>query len=371
MSDLNLDIAIIGGGIVGAACAYYLSDKGISCSIIESEGVGSKASGLAYGGLNPVSGFEIPGLMWELSQYSSILHTELEASLGGSAVGDCKYRARDTLNLAFSARELSELRKHARWIDSCSHFSSTVLKPSEIFEVEPRVSGLVIGGTLTSGTREVDSHSLTVALALASGCRHIQAHLDSMKFAENKINLVLDDGSELRASTVIFSNGTWITPLLRTIGINLEIPPLKGEILRLKTKGVPLDQSIGWKGNYCTTKNDGLTWAGTTESWSLYDESTTTQGRLSILSNLRVAMPNLVVHKIVRQTACLRPTTIDGLPAIGQLPSHPNLLVATGAGRKGILYGPAMGKLVADIVAGIEPELDIKPFRAGRLVSNT
>lgn len=334
--------------------------------MIEEEEIGSKASGLAYGGLNPVSGHEIPGLMWELSQFSSDLHTSLEASIAEDSLSECNYRARDTLNLAFSTKELNELKNHARWISSSTQFASNVLKPSDIFELEPRVSGLVVGGTLINGTREVHSHNLTVGLALASACNHIEAKVVSLSASGSNINLVLDNGSVLCASTVICANGTWITPLLRTIGVNLDIPPLKGEILRLETKGVPIVQSIGWKGNYCTTKTDGLTWAGTTESHSLYDESTTTQGRLSILSNLRAVLPNLVVRKIVRQTACLRPTTLDGLPVIGRLPSNPNLLVATGAGRKGILYGPAMGKIVSDLVAGAAPEIDITSFGVGR-----
>lgn len=371
MSDLTIDIAVIGGGPVGTAVAYYLSLQGISCSVTEGEGIGSKASGLAYGGLNPVSGHEIPGLMWELSQYSADLHACLETEFAGNTIHDCKYRDLNTLNLAFSAKELRELKKHTRWINSVSQLASILLTPPEVFEIEPRVSGLIVGGTLTRGTREVDSHNLTTALAVSAGCDQIRAKLVSMQNSGNKVNLSLDDGSELSARTVVCANGTWITPLLKTLGIGLKIPPLKGEILRLKTKGTPLNQSIGWKGNYCTTKTDGLTWAGTTESHSLYDESKTTQGRLTILSNLRVVLPNLDVSKVARHTACLRPTTFDGLPVIGRLTSHPNLLVATGAGRKGILYGPAMGKLVADIVAGCQPEIDITSFRPGRLISRS
>ena len=137
MSDATVDIAIIGGGIVGTACAYYLSLQGVSSTIIDGEELGSKASGLAYGGLNSVSGHEIPGLMWELSQYSSDLHASLANSIREESNFDCKYRTRDTLNLAFSARELRELRTRARWIAKETQAESRVLIPSEIFEFEP------------------------------------------------------------------------------------------------------------------------------------------------------------------------------------------------------------------------------------------
>lgn len=369
MSDISLDIAIIGGGIVGTACAYYLSRQGVSSTIIDGEDLGTKASGLAYGGLNSVSGHEIPGLMWELSQYSSDLHASLANSIREEANIDCKYRTRDTLNLALSAKELRELRKRARWIRKETQMEARVLRPSEIFEFEPRVSGLVVGATLLRGTKEVDSHNLTVAMARAAGCACLRSNVVSIRPRANKINLCLQDKTQLIARNVVCANGTWITPLLKTAGIELEIPPLKGEILRLETKGSPLLQSIGWKGNYTTTKTDGLTWAGTTEAHSLYDETTTNQGRLSILSNLRTVLPNLVVSKIVRQTACLRPTTVDGLPVIGRVETLPNLFIATGAGRKGILYGPGMGKIIADMLTGNGTEVDINPFSVGRLAT--
>lgn len=369
MSDINVDIAIIGGGIVGTACAYYLSRQGVSSTIIDGEALGSKASGLAYGGLNSVSGHEIPGLMWELSQYTSDLHISLANSIREESNIDCRYRTRDTLNLAFAAKELRELRTRSRWIAKDTPLESRVLRPSEIFEFEPRVNGLVVGGTLIRGTMEVDSHNLTQAMARAAGCDHIRSNVTSMNLSGAKINLFLEDKAEITARNVVCANGTWITPLLKTVGVELEVPPLKGEILRLETKGPPLLQSIGWNGNYSTTKTDGLTWAGTTETQSLYDESTTVRGRLSILSNLRTILPNLVVSNIVRQTACLRPTTADGLPVIGRVETLPNLFIATGAGRKGIHYGPGMGKIIADMLTGKEPEVETKPFSAGRLAT--
>ena len=369
MSDLTVDIAIIGGGIVGTACAYYLSRQGVSSTIIDGEELGSKASGLAYGGLNSVSGHEIPGLMWELSRYSSDLHASLAQTIREESNIDCKYRTRDTLNLAFSTKEIRELRARAKWIKKETQREARVLRPSEIFEFEPRVSGLVVGGTLLRGTKEVDSHNLTVAMARAAGCAHVRSNVVSMQPADNKIRLCLENETQLVARNVVCANGTWITPILKTAGIELEVPPLKGEILRLETKGTPLLQSIGWKGNYATTKTDGLTWAGTTETEAHYDESTTNQGRLTILSNLRTVLPNLVVSKIVRQTACLRPTTADGLPVIGRVSALPNLFIATGAGRKGILYGPGMGKIIADILTGNGPEVNTKAFSVGRFAT--
>ena len=77
-------------------------------------------------------------------------------------------------------------------------------------------------------------------------------------------------------------------------------------------------------------------------------------------------MPCFAGAELVLHTACLRPVTPDWLPILGRAPGWDNAYLATGAGKKGILLAPAMGRAVADLVAGGEPELDLSPFAPER-----
>lgn len=366
MSDY--DVAIVGGGIVGSATAYYLSMHAIRSVIVEVEEIAAKASGLAYGGIVEISGFAVPGAMWELGQYAADLHTALRKSLEEDSGIDCKYRDRDTLNLGFSTPETALLRERNRWINHSTPVRAEYLDKAQVLHLEPRLNPKVLGAALLQGTREVDPKRLTNALVQASTCDWLRNRVNSLQANKSGIDLSLDDGSNLTARVVVCANGTWVTPLLESINLDVPVPPLKGEILRLETEGPPLDQSIGWNGNYCTTKTDGLTWAGTTESDAGFDESTTGSGCKEILKNLEFVLPDLVVKRIARQTACLRPTTPDGLPYIGQIPGHANVFVGTGAGRKGILYGPAIGKVIADMIAAKDLEVDVEPFAIAQVV---
>ncbi len=364
MSDF--DVAIIGGGIVGSSTAYYLSMHAIRSVILEPEEIAAKASGLAYGGIVEISGFAVPGAMWELGQYAADLHSGLRKSLEEDSGIDCKYRGRDTLNLAFSTKETALLRERTRWINHSTSVRAEFLDQAQALHLEPRLNPNVFGAALMQGTREVDPKRLTTALVQVSQCDWLRKRVNSLQANKSGIDLSLDDGSNLTARVVVCANGTWVTPLLESISLDVPVPPLKGEILRLETEGPPLVQSIGWNGNYCTTKTDGLTWAGTTETNAGFDETTTEGGRKEILGNLEFVLPDLVVRRIARQTACLRPTTPDGLPYIGQIPGHANVFVGTGAGRKGILYGPAMGKVIADLIAAKDLEIDVDPFAISR-----
>ena len=99
------------------------------------------------------------------------------------------------------------------------------------------------------------------------------------------------------------------------------------------------------------SKPDGLVWCGTTEEWRGFDNRSLESTRKTIIQWADAVLPGLGQGELVLHTACLRPVTPDWLPIIGKLPDYENLVVVTGAGKKGILLGPGMGKAAADIIA--------------------
>lgn len=64
--------------------------------------------------------------------------------------------------------------------------------------------------------------------------------------------------------------------------------------------------------------------------------------------------------------AGFRPATPDGLPYIGAAPGFENLFVGTGHGMLGVTLGPVTGQLLADLISGARPSLDLSPFDPGR-----
>ena len=61
-------------------------------------------------------------------------------------------------------------------------------------------------------------------------------------------------------------------------------------------------------------------------------------------------MPAMAEARLALQTSCLRPITPDWLPIVGQAPGWDNVYLTTGAGKKGVLLSPAMGKATADLI---------------------
>src|SRR5256712_13987867 len=88
MTESSADVVIVGGGIAGMTTAYYLGMAGVASVVVERDAIGSHASGFAYGGLSPLSGFGIPGPQAEIAVDGMRLHRELSKSLlGGTGIG--------------------------------------------------------------------------------------------------------------------------------------------------------------------------------------------------------------------------------------------------------------------------------------------
>jgi glycine/D-amino acid oxidase-like deaminating enzyme len=152
----------------------------------------------------------------------------------------------------------------------------------------------------------------------------------------------------LSCATAVLALGPWSAEASQWTGVPIDVRPLKGQIIRLRAAGPPIECSVGWGHNYATTKTDGLVWAGTTEEEAGFDEESTLAARDEIGAALLKMLPAMADAQVAQQTACLRPVASDGLLVLGGVPGIDGLYVATGGARKGILYGPAMGHAIAD-----------------------
>jgi sarcosine oxidase subunit beta len=81
-------------------------------------------------------------------------------------------------------------------------------------------------------------------------------------------------------------------------------------------------------------------------------------------------LPVMADAQVAQQTACLRPVASDGLLVLGSVHGLDQVYVATGGARKGILYGPAMGQALADLVLGRPTRLALDAFAPGRFAGS-
>src|SRR5256886_7213138 len=124
--------------------AYYLAKSGVPSIVVERDAIGSHASGFAYGGLSPVSGFGIPGPLAEIAQDGMRLHRELSKSLLEETGIDVDFRVRSSLALAFTEADVRRLQAALPWQQRQPGYAVRWLDIAEARRVGPRCSGQAV-----------------------------------------------------------------------------------------------------------------------------------------------------------------------------------------------------------------------------------
>jgi glycine oxidase len=363
------DVVIVGGGIAGMTAAYYLAKSGVPSVVVERDAIGSHASGFAYGGLSPLSGTGIPGPMAEIAQDGMRLHRELSKSLLEETGMDVDFRARASLALAFTESDVRRLQAAMPWQQKQPGYVVRWLDAADARQVEPRISDETLGATLSEGGGAVEPYLLVLALTRAAeslGVTVRHGNVVGLRRDHGRVTGVVLEREVLSCGAAVLALGPWSAEASDWIGVPIDVRPLKGQILRLQAPGPPIECSVGWGHNYATTKTDGLLWAGTTEEEAGFDEESTPAARDEIGAALLKMLPSMADAQVAQQTACLRPVASDGLLVLGGVPGLDQVYVATGGARKGILYGPAMGHALADLVLGRDTRLALDAFAPGR-----
>ncbi len=367
------DVAIIGGGAAGCAVAYYLGKAGIGSVVVERAGIANQASGFNAGGLNPLQGAGIPGPLSALAAESFRMHAELAEPLEAEAGVRYHYKRIASLNVALTDEDIPALRETHDIFGAAEGFKAQWLTTDELLDIQPLVSQSAVCGLYAYGNASLDGRAYTQALwraaeRMGAGLRDGAA--TGLQTAGGRVTgVLLDDGDTLSCDAVVIATGPWSAQMGEWLGVRIPVEPLKGEIVRLRLSGELPQHDLAGAGVSLYARNDGLLWVGATEEWCGFDAEPSESARRTLLDGAANVMPSLAnsdVAEVALHTACLRPVTADWLPIIDTAPGWDNAYLATGAGRKGILLSPGMGKAVADLITQGETSVAVDGFDAKR-----
>ena len=353
MNPNNRDVIVVGAGIVGSLTGYLLASQGLKVTVLEADSVGSHASGFAFGGLSPLDGTGIPVPLLDFSVWCFQRHVTIAKELLELTGIDTQFHLRDRLNLAFEEEEIRSYTEDLKWQQEVPGFKLEWLEPHEAHEVEPRTNPNCLGAIYYQGTGAVEAYRYNLAAAQAGekvGMEMLQRRVSGLLADGDRCLGVTFQNGQMEAGSVILAMGPWSQQASQWSGFDIPIKPLKGQIIRLRLSEDPMRASLNYSGSYAASKPDGLIWAGTTEEEAGFDEELTDAGRNKVMGDLLRMAPSLSDAELVQQTACLRPLSEDGIPIVGVLPGWENLYLATGGGRKGILWSTGMCQGLADLV---------------------
>ena len=369
MADKTYDFAVVGGGIAGSACAYYLARAGRSCLVLEADEVASGASGFSAGLITPPIGLRLQRPLRDLMLAAFELHQDLPGQLRDGPLPGYELRRGGSVLLApdeAAAPELEALladpvprRRGARW-----------LEPGQVGQICPWIDRPQAGGIYEPSAANLDPDRLTRAFCAAAQRAGARLKIDSAVSLEH-----LEPGFRVRgargdyhAEQVLLAAGPWTGALAGQLGFEDAVRPLKGQILRLRLP--PPHSPVGFScpdGSYLSPRPDGQVWIGTTEELVGFDRSTTGEARELILAQARRYCSRIDAAQVVAHTACLRPLARDGLPLIGRLPGVEGAWICSGHGRTGMLLGPLSARELVNLILERDTALALAPFDPVRL----
>ena len=415
MSEHEPDVLILGGGVIGLACAHYLVQAGRSVRVLERGRVGAATSHGNCGTITPshapplaAPGMIAKGLQWMLRPDAPLyIKPRMDLSLACWLLrfaarcnpDDWRHSAIAKGELLQASRRLLEslIRDHGldcefqasglRYVyrserafaQDCADLpgllefgiQSQVLDGAALAVDEPALLPGMAGAIHFPGDAHLRPDRFTSELARVvreqGGIIEEQVVVSGVSLEKGRVQSVATSNGKRHGRDVLVALGPWSAPMLAKLGLQLPVQPGKGySITYSRPSLVPKIPLVLREHSVCVTAWDSGFRLGSTMEFSGYDPS---------LNRIRLDALERAASQYLRQPTgpekCeewygWRPMTYDDLPIMGRAPGHENLWLATGHGMMGMGLSAISGQLLADLITGREPSVDPKPSSPAR-----
>jgi sarcosine oxidase subunit beta len=386
MKHAAADLVIVGGGIIGAAIAYYAAKSGLEVVLAERGEIAGGTSSRCDGNILAID--KEPGFDSRMSLKSQ----ELVAELARELKEEFEYRAPGSILVCENDQEMLAAEQ---WVarQQQEGLPFRMLDQRDLREEWPHLAEDLPGGLECATDSTVNPVLLTYALAGAA--RRMGARL----LPRTPVQSVITDGQgnvrgvetpngPIHAGAVVLAAGVWTRGIGHSLGLHLPIGPRKGHIL-VSARTPSIGNRKVMEFGYLMSKFGGQ--RSVDEAYEKYGvalvfEPTASQNILIGSSRQFVGMdtgvdqqvirliarrairffPALATVPLMRAYTGLRPWTPDHLPIVSAVDEVPGLFIASGHEGDGISLAAVTGKLVTEMVRGESPCIPVEPLRYDR-----
>lgn len=411
-------VIVVGGGVIGVCCAYFLAKLGARVTVVERGEIGAGASfgnagciapghpplntpsrkrGALRQVLDPKSPVFIPPrwdpalARWLLAFRAHCTEERLEAGmrtlapLGRASLDlfdrlvederlDCEYRRTGYYEVCRTRGRLDAILHEAELVRRFG-FRADSLEEDALREREPGLGMPLEGGVYYPEAATCDPHRFVLELAeraRSHGARfRTGLAVTGVRTRGNAAAGVTLDGDRVaEADAVVLATGAYSLKLTRALGLRLPVQAGKGYHRDMPTepgREPPLTTTcvLSESSVFCTPFEGFVRLAGTLEFSGVNDEMR--RSRLEQLTDSAARyLTRLGGGDPVSEWCGLRPCTPDGLPIIGPIPGVAGVFVATGHAMLGLTLGPVTGRLIAEVILDGSPSLNMGGLGADR-----
>jgi len=351
----NWDVIVVGGGIIGLSLSIELRKKGASVLVVERGEPGREAS-YAAGGMLVDCLFETHTALQPLASASARMYPEFVHELQVESGMQVDLRDHGTILFPSIAHASDPAWQSARL-------------PAPLSEFEAALADCALPAFYLQ-ERSVDPRALTAAALHTARKRGVDFssgdEVTAVNLSDGGVSGVATKKTSFLAAKVVNCAGAWSGQIMP---YSFPTRPVKGQMLCLVAPSRSLLMRVVRSPDvYLIPRSDGRIIVGTTVEEAGFDKRTD-RDTIQRLHRAAIALvPELRNAKILEDWAGLRPGTPDALPILGGTPT-PGYYVATGHFRDGILLAPITAHVMADVVAGKNPDHDLSPFSPARFSS--
>lgn len=411
-----MKVVVVGAGISGLCCAYYLRKRDVDVTIVDSAHVGARRASSwgnggwiapAQAGPLPEPGLTLYGLRALVSADSALYFrpgylprltpwlarfwtycnqrdydagTEALAALGKRVFQLVDEMVADgiefdlwKLGMICATSKPEEARKVLRSLEGMRkhgyELPDDILDEGELRALEPSLNDRVKAGFHLAQQWNVKADTMTTGLGAKlreMGVEIVEgSEVTAFDRTDGVVRAAHTTSGEVSGDAFVLAAGSWTTPLVRKLGVKLPMEPGKGYSFLLRPKVMPrhgilfADIHAG-----LTPLGDRVRIGGTME-FSGYDLSID-ERRIANLFRLARDYVDLETPDYEEPWAGLRPMTVDGLPVLDWAQPYRNAYVATGYSMLGMTLSQPAGEAMAEmVITGTRPAL-FEPFRIDR-----
>ncbi|MFN2457599.1 MAG: NAD(P)/FAD-dependent oxidoreductase [Chitinophagaceae bacterium] len=412
-----MHVAVIGGGVIGLCCAYYLQKTGCQVTVIDKYDI---THGTSFGNAGYVSpshfvplaspGIIAKGLRWMLSSsspfyikptlkpdvlkwiwtfwrnanqktveknaphLSNLLHLSRELTV--HIKNDLGNHFRMEEKGCFMLYKSANIEKHEIEMAKTASqlgIEAIVLSAEKVQEMEPEITVDVRGGVLYP----IDCH-LHPGDFMATLKNHLQkegivfnynATVTNFESNGSTIKAIITDKGKIICDEVVLANGSWLPSLAKLLQIKVLLQAGKGYSITYEkiSKNLHYPAILVDKRVAMTPMGADLRIGGTMEISGLNSPVLIKRAK-AIFNAAKYYYPDLPIDFPAADKiwSGLRPLTPDGLPYISRHSSYNNLTIASGHAMLGLSLAAGTGKVVAEIIKNDKPSIDISAFRTER-----
>ncbi len=376
---MQADAVIVGAGIIGASCAYFLAKGGLKVYIVERGGVASGTSGSGEG--NILVSDKTPGPELELAKLGVRLWKELSQTLPD----DFEFEEKGGIVVAEAEANLRSLTAYVATMQNAGVVAH-LLSETELREAEPHLAHDVAGAAHFPQDCQVQPMLASAALVKAA-LNHGAVFLDHTELIaiertnSGAVSGVVTSKGRISTPRLINAAGPWSPKIAAMVGLDLPIQPRKGHIVVTEPLPVLIHHKV-FESGYTDAVNSGdaalqiaSVVEGTKSGTILLGSS---RQRVGFDPTIEIPVLQAIVRRAVRYFPVLasvhalrayvgfRAYAPDHLPVIGEEPTVPGFYINTGHEGAGIGLGPISGKLLSQLILGQPLDLDLAPFRPER-----